>query len=121
MYIHLNLKLCYLLNINPQDCKLKSQIYQSKKYDPLITLKIPKNKKYVDANILNSTRRSFYDIRRKELVRVNIFADIIWTDKKKCTMKWKIQDLEFMDPDSDIEEDSSEEDTAEKINQNKSK
>jgi hypothetical protein len=98
-------KMCYLLNISPQDCQLKSQIYQSKKkYDPILTLKIPKKHKYVDAKILNSKRRTFYDLKRNDMIRANIIADIIWTDKKKCTMKWKIEELEFKDPDSDIEE-----------------
>jgi hypothetical protein len=92
------LKLCHIIN---QKCALKSQISKYKEYDPFLLLKIPKKKKYVDATIVNSKQRTFYDIERNEYVRALIFADILWTDKKSFVLKWKIKQLEFQDPDDD--------------------
>ena len=103
-------KLCYMLNLKPETCLLTSQIYKNpqKKYDPILTLKIPKKKgkNYIDATIVNSTRRTFYDVRQHDFVRVKIFAKCLWTNTRKLTMKWNIQELEFKDPDTDDEQDT---------------
>lgn len=96
-------KLCYLLKLD--GCQLSSQIYKkaNSKYDPILTLKVPKDKKkkYICAKILNSDRRTFYDIQRNEVVRVKITAKYIWTNKKKMTLRWNIKELEFRDTDKD--------------------
>ena len=96
-------KLCYLLKLD--DCLLSSQIYKkaNSKYDPILTLKVPKDKKkkYICAKIVNSDRRTFYDIQRNEVVRVKITAKYIWTNKKKMTLRWNIKELEFRDTDKE--------------------
>jgi hypothetical protein len=96
-------KLCYLLKLD--DCQLSSQIYKkaNSKYDPILTLKVPKDKKkkYICAKIVNSDRRTFYDIQRNEVVRVKITAKYIWTNKKKMTLRWNIKELEFRDTDKE--------------------
>lgn len=96
-------KLCYLLKLD--GCQLSSQIYKkaNSKYDPILTLKVPKDKKkkYICAKILNSDRRTFYDIQRNEVVRVKITAKYIWTNKRKMTLRWNIKELEFRDTDKD--------------------
>jgi len=96
-------KLCYLLKL--EQCGLSSQIYKkaNSKYDPILTVKIPKDKKkkYICAKILNSNRRTFYDIQRNEVVRVKITAKYIWTNKRKMTLRWNIKELEFRDTDKD--------------------
>jgi hypothetical protein len=100
-------KLCYLLKI--EGCQLSSQIYKkaNSKYDPMLTVKIPKDKKkkYICAKILNSDRRTFYDIQRNEVVRVKITAKYIWTNKTKMTLRWNIKELEFQNGDKDKNED----------------
>ena len=101
-------KLCYLLKID--GCQLSSQIYKkpNSKYDPLLTVKIPKDKKkrYICAKILNSDRRTFYDIQRNEIVRVKITAKYIWTNKRKMTLRWNIKELEFKNEEQDEGEDT---------------
>ncbi len=96
-------KLCYLLKL--EGCQLSSQIYKkaNSKYDPILTVKVPKDKKkkYICAQILNSKRRTFYDIQRNEVVRVKITAKYIWTNKKKMTLRWNIKELEFREADKD--------------------
>jgi flagellar biosynthesis GTPase FlhF len=104
-------KLCYMLNLSPEECKLSSQIYKNpnKKFDPILTIKIPKKKgkKYIDATIINSTRRTFYDIQQHDFVRVKIFAKCLWSNTSKFTMKWNVSELEFRDPDSDNEQETN--------------
>ena len=65
--------------------------------------KVPKDKKkkYICAKIVNSDRRTFYDIQRNEVVRVKITAKYIWTNKRKMTLRWNIKELEFRDTDKD--------------------
>ena len=96
-------KLCYLLKL--EECQLSSQIYTkaNSKYDPILTLTVPKDKKkkYICAKIVNSDRRTFYDIQRNEVVRVKITAKYIWTNKRKMTLRWNIKELEFRDTDKD--------------------
>ena len=96
-------KLCYQLKI--EGCQLSSQIYKkaNSTYAPILTVKVPKDKKkkYICAKILNSNRRTFYDIQRNEVVRVKITAKYIWTNKKKLTLRWNIKELEFRDTDED--------------------
>ena len=77
------------------------------KYDPILTVKIPKDKKkkYICAKILNSNRRTFYDIQRNEVVRVKITAKYIWTNKRKMTLRWNIKELEFRDTDKNEDKD----------------
>ena len=100
-------KLVYLLKL--EGCQLSSQIYKkaNSKYDPILTVKIPKDKKkkYICAKILNSKRRTFYDIQRNEVVRVKITAKYIWTNQRKMTLRWNIKELEFRDKDEDENED----------------
>ena len=96
-------KICHLLNL--QDCVLSSQLYkkENSKYPPLLTIKVPKNKKqkYVCAKIINSDKRTFYDIQRSEYVRVKITAKYIWNNTKKMTLRWNVSELEFRDVDKD--------------------
>jgi len=96
-------KICHLLNLN--NCILSSQIYKkaNSTYNPLLTVKIPKNKKKkcVTAQILNSDNRTFYDIQRNEVVRVKIVAKYIWNNKKKMTLRWNIKELTFRDDEED--------------------
>jgi hypothetical protein len=105
-------KLCYMLNLSLEDCRLSSQIYKNPKktYDPILTIKIPKKKgkKYIDATIRNSKRRTFYDIQQHDFVKVKIFAKCLWTNSNKFTMKWNISELEFREPDSDDEAEATE-------------
>jgi hypothetical protein len=105
-------KLCYMLNLSLEDCRLSSQIYKNpkKSYDPILTIKIPKKKgkKYIDATIRNSKRRTFYDIQQHDFVKVKIFAKCLWTNTSKFTMKWNISELEFREPDSDDEAEAAE-------------
>ena len=100
-------KISYLLKL--EGCQLSSQIYKkaNSKYDPILTVKIPKDKKkkYICAKILNSDRRTFYDIQRNEIVRVKITAKYIWTNKKKMTLRWNVKELEFKNSDKDEDQD----------------
>ena len=56
-------------------------------YEISNTISLDKKKKYICAKILNSDRRTFYDIQRNEIVRVKITAKYIWTNKKKMTLR----------------------------------
>lgn len=97
-------KLLYCLD---DDCSIKSQLKQYGNYDPFIVLKIPQDrkKKYITANIKNSTKRTFYDVNVKEFVQVLIYADVLYVDSKKgITFKWKIKELSFQNPDTDSED-----------------
>ena len=56
-------RLCYLLNLRADTCNLSSQIYKKagSKYDPLLTTKVPKDKKrrYFSATISNCNHNFF--------------------------------------------------------------
>jgi len=81
-------------------CNIKSQLSQYKDYDTFILIKIPKKKNYVNTTILNFEKRTFYDIKRNEFVKVSIYADILWTNTKDVVFKWKVKDLEFQNQDN---------------------
>ena len=86
--------------LNNENLVLKSQIYQNKNYNPYLLVKIlRKNNKYKEINtkIVSDKSITIFDIKPKDLFKMNIFIDNIFINYRsnQVIIKWKVSEIYF--------------------------
>ena len=84
-----------LVELIPDCNDIQSQLRNSAKYDPVLTVKIPMGKNAVIADVKDSTGAPFnlYGLSKGDFVRCTLVIDTVWYFKGKYSYKIKAKEI----------------------------